>query len=91
MKIKGSKIPLHRYHHINGMINMGKLTIPDLPELPELPLLDETDIGKRVGKTFETVGEKLGKRVGSGIGGIITFGVGTINDVLELPRELTKK
>jgi len=72
-------------------MNMGKIRIPDLPELPEMTLLDEKDLGKRVNKTFETIGEKLGKRVGSGVGGIITFGIGTVNDLLELPRELTKK
>ncbi|MCD6161316.1 MAG: hypothetical protein J7K40_02760 [candidate division Zixibacteria bacterium] len=70
---------------------MGKIKIPDLPELPEMLLFDEDDLGKRVGKTFETIGEKLGKRVGSGIGGIITFSIGTANDLLELPRELAKK
>lgn len=70
---------------------MGKISIPDLPQLPEIPLLDEKDIGKRVSKMFEAVGEKMGKRIGSGVGGVITFGVGTFNDIVELPHELTKR
>lgn len=70
---------------------MAKITLPDLPELPELPLLDENDIGQRIGNMFTTIGKKAGKRVGRYVGNTIEFAVGTVNDVLELPRDLTKK
>lgn len=73
------------------MVNMGKMKLPDLPELPEIPLLDEDDLGQRVGHVAEKIGEKVGKRVGSAVGGIVSFGVGVINDAIELPGELTKK
>ena len=70
---------------------MGKIVLPELPELPEVPLLDEKDVGDRIGRVAERAGERLGKRVGQGVGGIITFTLGTINDIIELPRDLMKK
>ena len=70
---------------------MGKMKLPDLPELPEIPLIDEDDLGTRVGHVAEVIGERTGKRIGSAVGGIVSFGVGVANDILELPRELTKK
>ncbi|MBE9479098.1 MAG: hypothetical protein IMY80_03960 [Chloroflexi bacterium] len=70
---------------------MGKVTLPELPELPEIPLIDEKDLGERIGRVAERAGERLGKRIGQGVGGVITFGLGTINDIIELPRDLLKK
>lgn len=70
---------------------MGKVTIPDLPALPELPLLDENDIGQRIGNMFATIGRKAGRRAGRYVGNTVEFAVGTINDIIELPRDLTKK
>ena len=70
---------------------MGKVRLPDMPSLPEIPLLDEKDIGDRVSRVAERMGERLGKRTGSAVGGVISFGIGVINDILELPSELTKK
>ena len=70
---------------------MGKIVLPDIPELPEIPVVDEKDLGDRFSRVAERIGERAGRRLGSAVGGIITFGVGTINDILELPRELTKK
>ncbi len=69
----------------------SKVTLPELPELPEIPLLDEDDLGRRIGHVAEVIGEKTGKRIGSAVGGVVSFGIGVVNDVLELPRELTKK
>ena len=54
-------------------------------------LLDEKDVGDRIGRVAERAGERLGKRVGQGVGGVITFTLGTINDIIELPRDLMKK
>ena len=70
---------------------MGKIVLPEIPELPEIPTIDEVDLGERVGRVAERAGERLGKRVGQGVGGVITFGVGIINDIIDLPRDLTKK
>jgi len=73
------------------VIYMGKVKIPDLPELPELPLLDENEIGQRIGNAFTTIGRKAGKRAGRAIGNNVELVVGVVNDILELPRDLTKK
>ena len=70
---------------------MGKFKLPDVPELPEIPTVDEDDLGRRLSTVCERIGERAGKRAGTVIGGVVSFGVGTINDLLELPRELTKK
>ena len=70
---------------------MGKFKLPDVPELPEIAIVDEDDLGQRLATVCERIGERAGKRLGSAVGGVVTFGVGTINDILELPRELTKK
>ena len=70
---------------------MGKFKLPDVPELPEIAIVDEDDLGRRIGTVCERIGERAGKRLGTGIGGVVTFTVGTINDILELPSELTKK
>jgi len=70
---------------------MGKMLLPDVPELPELPTIDEKDLGDRIGRVAERAGERLGKRVGQGVGGIVSFGVGVINDIIDLPNDLTKK
>jgi len=67
------------------------MKLPDLIELPEIPLIDEEDLGRRLGHAGEVIGEKAGKRIGSAVGGIVSFGVGAANDIIELPRELTKK
>ncbi len=70
---------------------VSRVRLPDLPELPEISLLDEDDIGRRIGRVAEVIGAKTGKRIGFATGGIASFVVGVVNDVLELPRELTKK
>lgn len=69
----------------------NKVTLPDFPALPEIPLLDEDDIGRRIGHVAEVIGERAGKRLGSAVGGVVSFGIGIANDILELPSELTKK
>jgi hypothetical protein len=70
---------------------MGKIVLPEIPEIPELPLLDEKDVGDRIGRVAEKAGERLGKRIGQGVGGVVTFGLGVVNDIIELPRDLLKK
>ena len=70
---------------------MGKFKLPDVPELPEIPLIDENELGQRIGRVAERVGERAGKRIGMGVGNIVSFSVGVVNDILELPRELTKR
>ena len=70
---------------------MPQFQLPELPELPEIPTLDEKDLGERFARVAEKAGERVGKRIGSGIGGVITFGLGCVNDMIDLPRELLKK
>ena len=70
---------------------MAKIALPELPELPEIPLIDEKDFGDRLARVAEKAGERLGKRIGQGVGGIASFTLGTINDLIELPRDLMKK
>lgn len=70
---------------------MGQFQLPEIPELPEIPTIDEKDLGERFARVAEKAGEKFGKRIGSGIGNTITFGLGCVNDLIDLPRELLKK
>ena len=70
---------------------MGTYRLPDLPQLPEIPLLDAEDTGKRVGTFAQRLVEKPSKRIGEGLGGITTFGINIVNDVLSAANELTRR
>jgi len=70
---------------------MGNYTLPDLPEIPAIPLLDAEDTGRRVGNFAQRLVEKPAKRVGEGLGGVTTFGINIVNDVLSAANELTKR